>query len=827
MSKKQTALSSSAASMNSSKNNKKKRKTTASVESSQVAAAAAAAAVATLRPKKKSKKKRGTRRSTTSISNRGDEPRAIDIVCGRGCGRYAKAPGNVAYRQFVEVSRWRYEAAEKQGKVDISRDIVLVVKGQPGTPRFLTENPETGVWEELSYHKSVEKTSQTFRDLRSSKPMVFPSPEEEAAAATLTKFTKCLRRAGAKGNHEQDGKQEEQPEQEEEKAASSTEEFRGQQDYEAMHAATHYKEEAEAQELTKKQDKPTKDEQFVPKAFRMIPSSKKKAAPPSSSRTTSGAITRMLPSKKKAAPSSSRTGSGATRMLPSKKKAAPSSSRTAVVAVKDTDILYGKHGLPVATHPGSQAFFRIVRFNQAKYHSCAGSKSQQNELAQSIVTMIQRQGGRFLEKKTTLERSKNKSTWRDMPNSKAVQKADQALYQLLFNSDSKPDSNDFLGLCSWLSGKSLLELQAQEYGSTAARSEDAILTPRLTDVLIGRGHGSSHHPGNLAFRWMADCNQNRYTSCLSRREKVNLIETIVAMMQHQGARFIEYNALTKAWCEISNIKAVTETSLALRRAASQSHQPLEADFQEICQSIILGASSSSKVSNTSSRLPQSVQHRFVVKEEKDPIVYSNEVFDEPSFPDSKEVSAVYANEVFFHTPVPLEPKLTISVSAMLALEPAISLGQPTSLLSTISFSADPDGSLSLGPPLMNTLSWFTTASTTSEPFFGRQASLSHPAARSSIFQRESSQQHVPPPLPTSLMSAATSENWVDALYFLPDEKFTTKHHAPAALADHSNNSTHNALDAIASPPALAGTHSFVAVWDIEKDVQEYATSSKF
>jgi hypothetical protein len=43
----------------------------------------------------------------------------------------------------------------------------------------------------------------------------------------------------------------------------------------------------------------------------------------------------------------------------------------------------------------------------------------------------------------------------------------------------------------------------------------------------------------------------------------------------------------------------------------------------------------------------------------------------------KEVTVVYADEVVFHTPV-LEPKLTISVSVMLALEPAISLGQPRS-----------------------------------------------------------------------------------------------------------------------------------------------------
>ena len=705
-----------------------------------------------------------------------EPPREIDIVCGRGCGRFARSPGNVAYRQLVDFSRWRYEEAEKHSKLDISRRIVQDIKAQPGIPRFLMENPTTRAWEELSYKKSVEKTSQTFRDLRT-KPMVVHTPEEEAAAATLTKLT-------ADGNEDDRKKAKKSRRKKNREAASSTVDLNGQQD--AAIYAMHYKEAAEAQELAKKQGGEPKDG-FVPKAFRMLPGLTKKQGNP----------------KDEFVPKAFRT-------LP-KMKAAPSRHTSGVV--RDTDILYGKYGLPVATHPGSQAFFRIVRFNQAYFHSCTGSKSQQNEVAQSIVNIIQRQGGRFLETKIILEKSK-KSTWRDMPNAKAVQKTCQALYQLLSNSDSRPDSNDFLGLCSWLSGKSLLQLQAQD---DRARLEGGIvIPPRLTDVLIGRDHVSSQHPGNLAFRWMAHYNRTRYTSCLSRREKVNLIETILAMMQHQGARLVEQNALTKAWCEISNIKSVTETSLALRRAASQTLQPLEADcYQEICQSIVLGASSSYKVGNTSG-LPQSAQHKSVVKEEeKEPIVYSNEVFDEPSFPDGKEVPVFHVDEVFFHTPV-LEPKLTISVSSMLALEPAISFGQPTSLLSTISFSTDPD--LSLGPPLVNTLSWFTTAPATSEPF-GRQASSSRPATRT-IFTRESSQQHVPPPLLTSLMST-TTENWVDALYYLPDEKFATKHHAPTALADPSNN-THNALDAIPSPPAFVRTQSSIAVWDIEKDEdQEY------
>jgi hypothetical protein len=151
-SKKQTPASSSFAAMNSSKNkyNKKKRKA-ASVESEVTHATC---------PKKKSK-------TAHTVE---EPPRAIDIVCGRGWGpQFRMASGNVAYRQLVDLSRWRYEEAERDDKVKINREIVELVKAQPGTPRFLEKNPTTRLWEELSYEKSIKKTSKTFRDLLGSK----------------------------------------------------------------------------------------------------------------------------------------------------------------------------------------------------------------------------------------------------------------------------------------------------------------------------------------------------------------------------------------------------------------------------------------------------------------------------------------------------------------------------------------------------------------------------------------------------------------------------------------------------------------------------------
>jgi hypothetical protein len=96
-----------------------------------------------------------------------EEPRSIDIVCGRGCSRFTKAAGNVAFRRLIERSFPRYEAGNMCAREKINREIVELVKAQPGAPRFLKMNPTTRVWEELSFRKSAERTSQAFRDFRS------------------------------------------------------------------------------------------------------------------------------------------------------------------------------------------------------------------------------------------------------------------------------------------------------------------------------------------------------------------------------------------------------------------------------------------------------------------------------------------------------------------------------------------------------------------------------------------------------------------------------------------------------------------------------------
>ena len=77
--------------------------------------------------------------------------------------------GNVAFRPLIERSFSRHDAGNMCAREKINREIVELVKAQPGAPRFLKKNhPTTKVWKELLFRKSAEKASQSFRNARSS-----------------------------------------------------------------------------------------------------------------------------------------------------------------------------------------------------------------------------------------------------------------------------------------------------------------------------------------------------------------------------------------------------------------------------------------------------------------------------------------------------------------------------------------------------------------------------------------------------------------------------------------------------------------------------------
>jgi hypothetical protein len=90
--------------------------------------------------------------------------RSSDVICGRGCGRHSKAEGNRKFHELVKSMQDVYDSAPKKRKSAISKTVVDRVRSQKG--RFIYKHPRTQRWAELSYKKSIEKTSQTFRDYR-------------------------------------------------------------------------------------------------------------------------------------------------------------------------------------------------------------------------------------------------------------------------------------------------------------------------------------------------------------------------------------------------------------------------------------------------------------------------------------------------------------------------------------------------------------------------------------------------------------------------------------------------------------------------------------
>ena len=381
-------------------------------------------------------------------------PQPSDVICGRGCGRYSKTPGNLAFRKLVKEAMSRYEAAEKFRKVVISRAIVEQIADNNG--RFLTRKSPTSEWTILTEKKAIEKTSQTFRDLRHSKPtrLMTAQPAFRTEKARTAKNSKLIKPK-------------------DEKEISNVQDIR---------------------HISKEQS---------------------------------------------------------------------------------TDILCGT-GFASSKHVANQAFLRIINLNKAKYLFSSNNK-EQLQLCQNIVAMIRKQGGRFL------ERDPSTNSWQEMSDEIAVKMVASAFLQ---TSDSvvMPNGNDFMGLCAWLSGVTVQELKAHDSLLGCRNCIEDV--PRSTDIIVGRDKRNSIHPGNLAFRWIADFYASEYMACSPRRKKLDLIEAIVATIQNQGGRFVELDTSSNIPIEIQDQKAITETSLCLRRASSRSlGTPNEIDFLDLCQVI--------------------------------------------------------------------------------------------------------------------------------------------------------------------------------------------------------------------------------------------------
>ena len=88
--------------------------------------------------------------------------------------------------------------------------------------------------------------------------------------------------------------------------------------------------------------------------------------------------------------------------------------------------------------------------------------------------------------------------------------------------------------------------------------------PRDTDILLGRGGRSNHHPGNVAYRDQVGKLRDWYRSA-EKDAKTDLSQLLVDWVHHeQNGRFLKLDAATDQWYLVTNIMARRKASQALR-----------------------------------------------------------------------------------------------------------------------------------------------------------------------------------------------------------------------------------------------------------------------
>jgi hypothetical protein len=90
-----------------------------------------------------------------------DLPALTDVILGRGKPAHDH-PGNLRLHDLVDECLPRYNNSTKQGKTEISMEVVRMTKATSG--RFLTQIK--GVWAETSDDDARDKVSHLFRNRR-------------------------------------------------------------------------------------------------------------------------------------------------------------------------------------------------------------------------------------------------------------------------------------------------------------------------------------------------------------------------------------------------------------------------------------------------------------------------------------------------------------------------------------------------------------------------------------------------------------------------------------------------------------------------------------
>jgi len=110
-----------------------------------------------------------------------ETPGKNDCLCGRGGGTNHH-PGNKKYRKLVDCKKAVYLASARNDKPNVSLGVVHIWRAMNPPGRFLEQDKETKLWNDIGDEKAREKTSQA---LREKAPAPYVKKKEKMIRAAL------------------------------------------------------------------------------------------------------------------------------------------------------------------------------------------------------------------------------------------------------------------------------------------------------------------------------------------------------------------------------------------------------------------------------------------------------------------------------------------------------------------------------------------------------------------------------------------------------------------------------------------------------------------
>jgi len=94
--------------------------------------------------------------------------------------------------------------------------------------------------------------------------------------------------------------------------------------------------------------------------------------------------------------------------------------------------------------------------------------------------------------------------------------------------------------------------------------------PKDIDVIISKGTSAVNHQGNKYFKRIVQLNLQKYASFSARKDKTNMIRSILHQIRSNGGNFVKQDSDSGMWSEVDDIAAREKISQAFRNSIYRS-----------------------------------------------------------------------------------------------------------------------------------------------------------------------------------------------------------------------------------------------------------------